>query len=393
MFKRIILIVLDGVGVGALPDAGKYGDQDAATLQHVASTVGGLQLPQLEHLGLGRIADIKGVTTVASPAGCWGKMVEKSAGKDSITGHWELTGIVLDQPFAVYPNGFPAAIINDFIAVTGFHPLGNIAASGTEILKTLGEEHLRTRQPIIYTSSDSVFQIAAHEDIFPPEQLYLLCRQVEKLLQPYNICRVIARPFRGTCAADFYRTSGRHDFPKKPLGETVLDKLLLASIPTVGIGKIGDLFAGRGLSDSYPTTDNTDGMRRTLQVLEEHGRGLVMVNLVDFDMLYGHRLDSVGFAGALHEFDRWLSTLYDQLMPDDLLIVTADHGCDPTTPGTDHSREHVPLLAWSPAMKSSIDLKIRQSFADVGATIAENFHVPLATGQSFLDELEGVIAC
>ena len=257
----------------------------------------------------------------------------------------------------------------------------------------LGEEHLRTRQPIIYTSSDSVFQIAAHEDIFPPEQLYSLCRQVEKLLQSYNICRVIARPFRGTCAADFYRTSGRHDFPRKPLGETVLDKLLRDKIPTVGVGKIGDLFAGRGLSDSYSTVDNADGMKRTQQVLKEHSRGLVLVNLVDFDMLYGHRLDSAGFAAALHEFDRWLPTLYDQLTPDDLLIVTADHGCDPTTPGTDHSREHVPLLVWSPVMKSATNLKIRQSFADVGATIAENFHLPLAMGQSFLDELEGVIAC
>jgi len=393
MFKRIILIVLDGVGIGALPDASKYGDQDAATLQHIAHAVGGLQLPQLEQLGLGRIAALEGVDAVSYPAGCWGKMVEQSAGKDSITGHWELTGVILDQPFAVYPDGFPESIINDFIAVTGFRPLGNIAASGTDILKTLGEEHLRTRQPIIYTSSDSVFQIAAHEEVIPPEKLYLLCRQVEKILLPYNICRVIARPFKGTCAANFYRTSGRHDFPRKPFEKTVLDRLLMTGIPTVGVGKIGDLFAGKGLSDSYPTINNVAGMGKTLQVLEDYDHGLLMVNLVDFDMLYGHRLDISGFAAALHEFDQWLPKLYDQLTPADLLIVTADHGCDPTTPGTDHSREHVPLLVWSPSMRSSTDLKVRQSFADVGATIADNFHLPLAAGQSFLGELESVITC
>ena len=387
MFKRVILIVLDGVGIGALPDAAKYGDQNAATLQHVAHAVGGLKLPQLERMGLGNIATIEGVKQTSSPLACWGKMVEKSAGKDSITGHWELTGVVLDQPFAVFPQGFPAAIITDFTAATGLVPLGNIAASGTAIIKSLGEEHLRTGRPIVYTSSDSVCQIAAHEEVIPPQQLYELCRQTEQVLLPYNVCRVIARPFRGSCAEDFYRTSGRHDFPRRPPGKTLLDILNLHGLPTCGVGKIGDLFAGEGLSASFPTEDNRAGMVTTLQVLEKYDRGLIMVNLVDFDMLYGHRLDSHGFALALHEFDNWLPDLYSRMSADDLLIVTADHGCDPTTPGTDHSREYVPLLAWSPAMLTPLALGSRHSFADVGSTIAANFQLTLVSGQSFLAEL------
>ncbi len=388
VFRRIILIVLDGVGVGALPDAADYGDQDAATLQHVAVAVGGLDLPRMEQLGLGNIAAISGVGEVDSPSGCWGKMVEKSAGKDSITGHWELAGVILDHPFAVYPQGFPAAIIADFVSVTGLRPLGNIAASGTEILKEFGEEHLRTGRPIVYTSSDSVFQIAAHEDVIPPEQLYTLCRKVEKALLPYNICRVIARPFRGKSAADFYRTAGRHDFPRKPAGLTLLDLLTDAGITVRGIGKIGDLFAGQGLSESFPTRDNRDGMATTLRSLVEFEDGLIMVNLVDFDMHFGHRLDSRGFAAALAEFDRWLPDLYSRMTSDDLLIVTADHGCDPTTPGTDHSREYVPLLLWSPALASGAGLGTRETFADVGTTIADNFRLSLPVGKSFLAEIK-----
>jgi len=388
MFDRIIVIVLDGVGVGALPDAAEYGDQHAATLQHVAAATGGLDLPHLEKLGLGRIAGIEGIAAVTSPAGCWGKMVEKSAGKDSITGHWELSGLILDHPFATFPHGFPEPIIRDFVTATGLTPLGNIAASGTDILKMLGEEHLRTGQPIVYTSSDSVFQIAAHEDIIPPERLYSLCRLTEKILLPYNVCRVIARPFKGSCAADFYRTSGRHDFPRTPAAETVLDLLYRQGIRTCGIGKIGDLFAGQGLADSIPTRDNADGMKTTLRVLEEVDRGLVLVNLVDFDMLYGHRLDSHGFVAALCEFDSWLPTLLQRMKRSDLLVITADHGCDPTTAGTDHSREYVPLLLSSPRLRSAKDLGIRRTFADVGATVADNFQLTLPAGQSFLGELE-----
>ena len=387
MFKRIILIVLDGVGVGALPDAGEYGDQGAATLQHVAQTVGGLFLPHLEAIGLGHVVSVAGVAKTSAPTGCWGKMAEKSPGKDSVTGHWELAGVVLDQPFVVFPKGFPQAVIDAFIAETGLNPLGNIASSGTEILASLGEEHLQTGRPIVYTSSDSVFQIAAHEDVIPPEKLYSICRQTEKILLPYNVCRVIARPFKGTNASNFYRTSGRHDFPRKPQSQTILELLKQEGLPTCSIGKIEDLFAGEGISHSFPTCDNIDGMNKTLQALDEINRGLIMVNLVDFDMLYGHRLDSRGFAVALQEFDSWLPELMGRMSQDDLLIITADHGCDPTIPGTDHSREFVPLLITSPAISVPGSLGVRQSFADVGATVAENFHISLPVGQSFLSNL------
>jgi len=387
MFKRIILIVLDGVGVGALPDAGEYGDQGAATLQHVAQTAGGLFLPHLEKLGLGHVASVAGVEKVSVPAGCWGKMVEKSPGKDSITGHWELAGVILDHPFAVFPRGFPKTIIDAFIAETGLRPLGNIASSGTEILGTLGEKHLQTGRPIVYTSSDSVFQIAAHEDVISPECLYSICRQTEKILLPYNVCRVIARPFKGTNSRNFYRTSGRHDFSCKPQSQTVLELLNQKGLSTCGIGKIGDLFAGGGISHSWPTRNNLEGMNKTLEALDKINRGLIMVNLVDFDMLYGHRLDSAGFATALQEFDLWLPELLAKMSSADLLIITADHGCDPTTPGTDHSREYVPLLLSSPAISAPKNLGIRQSFADVGATVADNFHMSLQAGQSFLSNL------
>jgi len=388
MFERVILIVLDGVGIGALPDAAKYGDQDAATLQHVAQAVGGLCLPHLEQLGLGHIATVDGVKKISAPVGCWGKMVERSAGKDSITGHWELAGVVLDRPFATFPHGFPKEIIDAFTAATGFIPLGNVAASGTDILRDLGEQHLHTGRPIVYTSSDSVFQIAAHEDILPPEQLYTICRQAEKILFPYNVCRVIARPFNGTCAADFYRTSGRHDFPRKPPEKTLFNQLQQQGISTCGIGKIGDLFAGEGLSASFPTINNLDGMDQTLKALDKINHGLIMTNLVDFDMLYGHRLDSSGFARALQEFDLWLPELFKMLSAADLLMITADHGCDPTTPGTDHSREYVPLLLSSEAITAPENLGIRHSFADVGATVADNFQFVLSEGQSFLSELK-----
>ena len=379
--------MLDGVGIGALPDADNYGDQDAATLQHVALAAGGLYLPQLEQLGLGWIAAIEGISKVSVPVGCWGKMVEKSTGKDSITGHWELTGVVLDQPFATFPNGFPQAIIDAFASETGLRPLGNIAASGTDIIRDLGEIHMQTGRPIIYTSSDSVFQIAAHEDIIPPDQLYDICHQVEKILLSYNVCRVIARPFKGTRANDFYRTTGRHDFTRKPVRATLLDLMQKKDLLTCGIGKIHDLFAGEGLSCSISTSDNRDGMNKTLQALNEINRGLIMTNLVDFDMLYGHRLDSRGFADALQEFDRWLPELLKKMTADDLLIITADHGCDPTTPGTNHTREYVPLLLSSEVIVNPVDLGIRQCFADVGATVADNFQISLREGQSFLFEL------
>lgn len=384
MYKRAVVIVLDGVGCGALPDAAEYGDQNAATLQHVAAAVGGLRLPLLEKLGIGRIVPIAGIAPVVQPLACWGKMAEQSAGKDSVTGHWELAGVVLDKPFATYPKGFPSEIIAAFTAVAGAEPIGNIAASGTDILSLLGEEHLRTGRPIIYTSTDSVFQIAAHEQIIPPARLYELCRAAYQALQPFNICRVIARPFLGDSAATFYRTSGRHDFARTPPAVTLLDKLQQRGLPTYGIGKIGDLFAGRGLSHSVSTINNQMGMAEILIALEKVSAGLMIANLVDFDMIYGHRLDVRGFAAALCEFDIWLGRLLPRLAPGDLLLITADHGCDPTTPGTDHTREYVPLLAFSPTMTGGLSLGTRSSFAHLGATLAENFQVELPAGESFL---------
>ncbi len=387
MFRRVILIVLDGVGVGALPDAAAYGDTGAATLPHVAAAVGGLSLPNLQRLGLGRIASIAGVVPVILPQGCWGCMAERSPGKDSVTGHWELAGVVLQQPFATFPQGFPAELIDAFAAATGLRPLGNVAASGTDILRLLGEQHLQTGRPIVYTSSDSVFQIAAHETILPPEQLYLLCRQAEEILKSYNVCRVIARPFVGTTAENFSRTPNRRDFAQVPTDKTLLEHLCENGLPVCGVGKIGDLYAGRGLTESLSSKHNKDGLAKTLAALGKINTGLVMTNLIDFDMLYGHRLDPAGFAIALEEFDGWLPQLFEQMQQDDLLLISADHGCDPTTPGTDHTREFVPLLAWSPAFKRGQDLGQRDCFADAGATIAENFSLDFGCGRSFLSQL------
>ena len=387
MYRRVILIVLDGTGVGALPDANLYGDTDAATLQHVASTVGGLTLPNLQNLGLGNVAPIHGVAPLSNPHGCWGKMVERSPGKDSVTGHWELAGVISSEPFATFPQGFPEEIISAFTALTGLVPIGNVAASGTDILRQLGEEHMQTGQPIVYTSSDSVFQIAAHESVISPEKLYEICRQAEEILQPYNVCRVIARPFAGTAATNFSRTSRRRDFSQAPDQKTLLDRMADCHLNVCGVGKIKDLYSGCRLTHSYSSKHNVQGMELTLDALKEINQGLVMTNLVDFDMLYGHRLDPKGFAAALEEFDSWLPRLFDKMNQDDLLLVTADHGCDPTTSGTDHSREYVPLLAWSPSLRCGEPLGVRDCFADVGAVIAENFAVSFNCGSSFLPQL------
>ncbi|MCK4690510.1 MAG: phosphopentomutase [Desulfuromonadales bacterium] len=387
MYKRVVLIVLDGVGVGALPDAVTYGDEAAATLPHIAQAVGGLSLPHLAKMGLGHVVSIAGVEPEVFPQGYWGKMAELSSGKDSVTGHWELSGVILDQPFATFPEGFPREIIAAFTSITGLTPLGNVAESGTDILRRLGEEHLRTGRPIIYTSSDSVFQIAAHEQIIPPEKLYAICHQVEEILLPYNVCRVIARPFVGSCRDDFRRTDGRRDFPRRPTQPTLLERLQSAGFATGGVGKIKDLFAGQGLSRVWSTSSNTEGMCCILEALEEIITGLVMTNLVDFDMLYGHRSDVAGFAAALEAFDAWLPQLFRRMTENDLLLITADHGCDPTTPGTDHTREYVPLLVWSPRMAGAGSLGIRQTYADVAATIADIFSIEGILGESFLADL------
>ncbi len=386
--RRAVLITLDGVGVGALPDAADYGDEAAATLQHVAGRCGGLVLPNLQKMGLGNIVPVPGVPPADAPGAAFGRMRERSAGKDTTTGHWELAGLTLEVPFPTFPRGFPPAVIEAFRRETGLLPLGNVAASGTEILRELGEEHLKTGRPIVYTSVDSVFQIAAHEEILPVERLYELCRIARRILEPFRVGRVIARPFTGACAADFKRTPRRHDFSIPPTGETILDRLENVGLTVFGVGKIRDIFAGRGITGSAASESNADGMEKTLDAFLAMDRGLVFTNLVDFDMLYGHRLDWRGFGRALEEFDRWLPRLLGNLLPTDLLVITADHGCDPTTPGTDHTREYVPLLVWRHGLERGRNLGVRESFADVAATLAEFFGLEITSGRSTLPELE-----
>ena len=386
---RVVWIVLDGVGLEALPDAKDYGDEGAATLPHVASVCGGLHLPNLQQLGLGNLVDIEGVPPLVTPRGAYGRLAELSAGKDSIVGHWELAGVVVNKPFAIYPQGFPEKLVEKFAKIAGAQPLGNVPASGLSVLKIYGAEHVRTRRPILYTSVDSVFQIAAHEDVLPPQELYELCQVARHLVDEYDIARVIARPFIGSEVDGFRRTSRRKDFPLPPPQMTLLECLTAQGYTVLAVGKICDLFAGRGVSHSTSTIDNADGMRKTLAGLTALDKGLLMVNLIDFDMVYGHRNDVAGFGQALEEFDAWLPQLYKSMQPDDLLVISADHGCDPTTPGTDHTREYVPVLVWSKSMQKGVNLGDRQSFADVGATLAAYFKVPgIRSGESFVDVLD-----
>lgn len=367
--RRAVMIVLDGAGIGALPDADRYGDVGAATIPHVASAVGGLHLPTLQRLGLGGISPIEGVPPAASPSACFGKAVELSAGKDTTTGHWELMGLVTEVPFPTYPNGFPPDLLGAFERAIGRGTLGNCVASGTEIIDRLGAEHVATGKPIVYTSADSVFQIAAHEGTIPLETLYEYCRIARRLLvPPHEVGRVIARPFLGTPGA-FQRTANRHDFSLTPPADSVLDLVLAAGLPVTGVGKIGDIFAMKGLSRTLPVKGNTAGMAATLTVLDEQKTGFVFTNLVDFDMLYGHRNDPKGYAAALEAFDAWLPSLLARLVPGDLLVLTADHGTDPCFPGTDHTREYIPVLLHQPGVPGR-DLGILGSFADLGATVA-----------------------
>jgi len=385
---KAVWIVLDGVGLGALPDAAVYGDSDAATLPHVANACGGLALPNLQRLGLGHLATIAGVSPHPAPCGAFGRMCEQAAGKDSISGHWEMAGVTLGEPFATYPQGFPAALMMSFAAVAGCRPLGNVAASGTAILDLYGAEHLCTGRPIVYTSVDSVLQIAAHEAVLPSAALYELCRQVRILADSYRIGRVIARPFTGDPATGFSRTPGRKDFPMPPPRATLFDRLEQAQIPVWAVGKLADLFAGRGIGRQLPTRDNREGMVRILEGYGELPRpGLLAANLIDFDMIYGHRQDAIGFGHALEAFDAWLPQLQAVLARDDLLLMAADHGCDPLTTGTDHTREYVPVLGWRPGMQAARRLGERSSFADLGATLADFFGVPVTTGLSFLKEV------
>jgi phosphopentomutase len=384
VFKRAVVIVLDSVGIGELPDADLYGDTGSNTLGNIARQVS-LNIPTLASLGLSRLTPLPAVKVVASPLAAFGRMAERSAGKDSVTGHWELMGIVIDRAFPTFPHGFPPELINAFERRIGRPSLGNVVASGTAVIDALGPEHVRTGAPIVYTSADSVFQIAAHEEVVPVHQLYEFCEVAYELaVEGLGIGRVIARPFIGR-PGHFTRTSNRHDYAMPPRGETLLDRLVASGITVCAIGKINDLFAGRGVTRAYPTKSDDDGMAKIEEQMGVQGSGLIFANLVDFDTLYGHRNDVRGYAANLERFDARLASLLPRLQDDDLLVITADHGNDPSTPSTDHSREHVPLLITGKRVRKGTDLGTRATFADLGQTLAEAFGVgPLENGTSFL---------
>lgn len=385
-FRRVILIVLDSVGIGEMPDAAAFGDAGSDTLGHVAASRP-LQLPTLVRLGLANIKPLAHLAPPARPVGAYGKAAIASPGKDTTTGHWEMAGLYLTQPFPTYPQGFPAEVIEKFEVAIGRSVLGNKPASGTEIIQELGAEHLHTGKPIVYTSADSVFQIAAHEEVIPIEELYRMCQIARELLQPpHQVGRVIARPFVGR-PGQFTRTERRRDYAIPPPQPTLLDLLTEAGVFTCGIGKIYDIYCGRGLAEHTKTKNNAHGIAQTLAAVDQHPAGLLFTNLVDFDMLYGHRNNVEGYARALEEADAGLARIVEKLGAGDLLLVTADHGCDPATPSTDHSREYVPLLAYSPAAGAGVNLGTRRTLADTGQTIAENFGLRLSFGTSFLPEL------
>lgn len=381
-FRRVIWIVLDSVGIGEMPDAADYGDVGSDTLGNLAR-LRPMQLPHLASLGLGNIKPLAGIPAAAAPLASYGKCALRSPGKDTTTGHWEMVGIILPQPFPLFPQGFPADFLREFEARIGRGTLGNIAASGTEIITQLGDEHVRTGSPIVYTSADSVFQIAAHEEVISLFELYRICEVAREMLRgPLEVGRVIARPFLGS-AGKYTRTPNRKDFAVPPPKGMLLDLLDDAKVHVHSVGKIFDIFLGRGIRTYEKTKSNADGMAKTLAALEEFPSGLIFTNLVDFDSLYGHRNDTEGYAQALEAVDAWLPSLLERLRPDDLLLLTADHGCDPTTPSTDHSREYVPLLAYNSA-SPACDLGIRHSLADLGASVAANFGLHLPAGSSFL---------
>ena len=384
---RVVILVVDGVGCGGAPDAQAYGDAGADTLGNLARRMGGLALPHLAALGLGHTTTIAGVPPVASPLGAWGMMTQASAGKDTITGHWEMAGLVTLEPMATFPDGFPDEITRELKRASGRALIGNKTASGTAIIEELGAEHLRTGALILYTSADSVIQIAAHEQIVPLAELYRICGEARVIADRHRIGRVIARPFVGV-PGQFRRTYNRRDFALVPPEPTLCDVLTAAKIPVVGVGKISDIFAGRGVPESLHSEGNDDGMRITIEALDRMDRGLLFVNLVDFDMVYGHRNDCPGFARALEGLDAWLPQLQGRLRQEDAIFLTADHGNDPTTPGTDHTRERVPLLAFGPGVRPAA-LGIRSSFCDLGQTVAAALGAPaLARGIAFWNEIK-----
>lgn len=389
-FKKIHVVVLDSVGIGEAPDAANFGDIGSHTLGHIAEKMNGLTMPHMESFGLANIEPLQGMQATDKPKAYYGKMQEASVGKDTMTGHWEIMGLNIDKPFKVYPEGFPAELIAELEKRTGRKVLCNKPASGTQVIEDFGKEHMETGAIIVYTSADPVLQIAAHEEIIPLEELYKICEIARELtLQPeYLVGRVIARPFVGT-PGNFTRTSNRHDYALKPFGRTTMNVLKDAGLDVIAIGKISDIFNGEGVTDAVRTKNNKDGMDKFAEVVRRDFHGISFLNLVDFDANFGHRRDPLGYGNALQEFDARLPEITEAMTEDDLLIITADHGNDPTFHGTDHTREYVPLIVYSPRFNGGSELALRETFADIAATVAENFKVEApAFGKSFLNNLK-----
>lgn len=388
MINRVIWIVLDSVGMGEMYDADKYGDVGCNTIGNISMKLGGLKLPNLEMLGLGNIDNIKGVNKIENPMGCYARLAEASSGKDTTTGHWEMAGVVSKQPFPTYPNGFPEEIVKVFEKAIGRKIIGNKPASGTAIIDELGENHMKTGNPIVYTSADSVFQIAAHEEIIPLSELYKMCEIAREILKgEHAVARVIARPFVGK-PGEFSRTANRRDFSLVPPHYTVLDVLKNNNLNVMAVGKIEDIFCGKGITEAIHTKDNMDGIDQTLNYMKQNKKGLIFTNLVDFDMKWGHRNDVEAYGKGLEAFDSRLPEIFKEMKDSDVLMITADHGCDPTMPGTDHTREYVPFIAYGKALKANTNLGTRHSFADIGQTIAEIFSLDkIKNGDSFLKEI------
>lgn len=392
MGKRVIWIVLDSVGMGELPDAGKFGDIGSNTLGNIAKAAG-LSLPNMRKLGLGNIEGMVGIEPIEAPIGCYGRLAELSNGKDTTTGHWEMAGIYSKQGFPVYSNGFPKEVIEQFKKEANVEGvLGNCAASGTEIIERLGMEHERTKYPIVYTSADSVFQIACHKSVYPVEELYQMCEKARKILTGKDaVARVIARPFEGY-KGQYSRTAERKDFSLQPPSDHLLERIKEKGLIVAAVGKIEDIFAGKGITDAVHTKDNMDGVRKTIQYMKRETEGLIFTNLVEFDMKWGHRNDVYGYAKGLEEFDAVLPDILEAMEEEDILVLTADHGCDPTTPSTDHSREYVPVLFYGKKLKQNVNLGTGESFADIGQTVAEFFGLmPLAIGESFLCRIKPTV--
>jgi phosphopentomutase len=385
VINNVTLIVLDSVGIGELPDAYRYSDEGSNTLSNIIRDAKDVSLPNLNKLGLGTIKGVTGLQSVNEIDGSYGRLMEKSPGKDTTTGHWEIGGIILEQPFPTFPNGFPNELISQFERLIGTKIIGNKVASGTVIINELGQEHISTGYPIVYTSADSVFQIAAHEDIIPVNKLYEICKTAREILKDkYAVGRVIARPFTGE-SGNFTRTSNRRDFSLKPIHDTLLDRIKNEGYEVMAVGKIEDIFGGQGITESIHTENNMDGVDKTIEFMKKHKKGLVFTNLVDFDMKYGHRNDVEGYAKALMDFDIRLPEIISNLREDEVLMITADHGCDPTTESTDHSREYIPVLIYGDKIKKGVDIGTRESFTDIGKTIIEmlGIHDEKANGQSF----------